>query len=188
VVLVTRGAALEDVRSVALDTTSRTSAALLEIVYREFLGRAPRFSPFEPDLARMLAGHDAALVIGDPGMTFERGGLRVYDMAALWRRFTGLGFVFAMWMARGGAAPEVARIDFAGARDEGLASVEEIAEAYASELGRTRADLVAYMRENVCYEVDEEMRAGLELYFRLAHKHGLTPADRPLKFLGTGGA
>lgn len=185
VVLVTHGAPLEEVRTVALDTSSRTSAALLAVIWREFVGGELRLTPSEPDLARMLAGHDAALVIGDPGMTFEREGLRVYDMAALWRGFTGLGFVFAMWMAREGAAPEVARIDFAGARDEGLAKVDEIAEVYAAELGRPRADLVSYMRENICYEVDEEMRAGLELYFRLAHKHGLTPAHRPLKFLGT---
>ena len=188
VVLVTRGTALEDVRSVALDTTSRTSAALLEIIYREFVGRAPRFSPFEPDLARMLREHDAALVIGDPAMTFERRGLRVYDMAALWRQFTGLGFVFAMWMAHEGSAREVGAVDFAGARDEGLRSVEQITEVYAAELGLPREDLVSYLRENICFEMDGEMRAGLELYFSLAHKHGLTPAARPLKFLGTGGA
>src|SRR5918998_4640383 len=121
VVLVTRGAALEDVRSVALDTTSRTSAALLEIIYREFLGRVPRLSPFEPDLERMLDEHDAALVIGDPAMTFERAGLRVYDMAALWREHTGLGFVFAMWMTRGDATAAALSVDFAAARDEGLA-------------------------------------------------------------------
>jgi hypothetical protein len=45
--------------------------------------------------------------------------------------------------------------------------------------------LVAYLRENICYEVDEEMRAGLELYFRLAHKHGLIPELRPLRMVGT---
>ena len=188
VVLVTRGAALEDVRSVALDTTSRTSAALLEIIYREFLGRVPRFSPFEPDLERMLVEHDAALVIGDPAMTFERAGLRVHDMAALWREHTGLGFVFAMWMAREGAGRTVGAVDFAGARDEGLGRAGEIADVYAADLGLPREDLVSYLRDNICFEMDAEMRAGLELYFRLAHKHGLTPAARPLKFLGTGAA
>jgi chorismate dehydratase len=106
-------------------------------------------------------------------------------MAALWRGFTGLGFVFAMWMARADAARAVAGVDFASARDEGLRSVEEIAAAYEPGLGRTRAELVAYLRENICYEVDEEMRAGLELYFRLAHKHGLIREPRPLRMVGT---
>src|SRR2546421_12890798 len=136
----------------------------------------------------MLDAHDAAFVIGDPAMTFPREGLRVYDMAALWREFTGLGFVFAMWMAHAGAAARVGAVDFAGARDEGLQHVEEIAAEYEKILGRPRAELVKYLRENICFTLDEEMRAGLELFFRLAHKHGVTRALRPLKFLGTNAA
>jgi chorismate dehydratase len=185
VVLVTRGARLEEVGSVALSIESRTSAALVEVIFREFLGRAPRLEPFVPQLADMLDRHDAALVIGDPAMTFERAGLRVYDMAALWREHTGLGFVFAMWMAQRGASRGVRRVDFAAARDEGLAGVEEIATAYESELGRPRAELVRYLTENISFTLDEELRAGLELFFRLAHKHGVVESLRPLKFLGT---
>jgi len=185
VVLVTRGARLEEVESVALSTESRTSAALVEVICREFLGRAPRLEQAEPDLGRMLARHDAALVIGDPAMTFERRGLRVYDMAALWREHTGLGFVFAMWMAHESAAGRVRAVDFAGARDEGLASVEEIVGVYERELGRPREELVRYLTRNIAFELDGEMRAGLELFFRLAHKHGVTESLRPLKFIGT---
>ena len=185
VVLVTRGARLEEVGSIALSTESRTSAALIEVICREFLGRAPRLEQAEPNLERMLARHDAALVIGDPAMTFERGGLRVYDMAALWREHTGLGFVFAMWMAHESASERVRAVDFAGARDEGLASVEEIVDVYEKELGRPRGELVRYLTHNIAFDLDEEMRAGLELFFRLAHKHGVTEALRPLKFIGT---
>jgi chorismate dehydratase len=185
VVLVTRGARLEDVNSVALSTESRTSAALVEVIFREFVGRAPGLEPFKPELEEMLREHDAALVIGDPAMTFRREGLRVYDMAALWREFTGLGFVFAMWMAHESAAGRVRGIDFAAARDEGLARVEEIAAEYERELGRPRAELVSYLTRNICFGLDEEMRAGLELFFRLAHEHGVTRELRPLKFLGT---
>jgi len=185
VVLVTRGRPLDEVESVALSIESRTSAALVEVIFREFLGRAPRLEPFVPDLANMLDRHDAALVIGDPAMTFERGGLRVYDMAALWREFTGLGFVFAMWMADAGASERVRAVDFAAARDEGLAAVEEITAEYERELGRPRAELIRYLTENISFELNEEMRAGLELYFRLAHKHGVIQNLRPLKFLGT---
>jgi chorismate dehydratase len=185
VVLVTRGARLEDVNSVALSIESRTSVALVEVIFREFVGRAPKLEPFVPTLEEMLREHDAALVIGDPAMTFPREGLRVYDMAALWRELTGLGFVFAMWMAHESASERVRSVDFAAARDEGLARVEEIAEEYESELGRPRAELVNYLTRNICFGLDEEMRAGLELFFRLAHKHGVISELRPLKFLGT---
>ncbi|MFL6335492.1 MAG: menaquinone biosynthetic enzyme MqnA/MqnD family protein [Pyrinomonadaceae bacterium] len=185
VVLVTRGKDLGEVESVALSIESRTSAALVEVIFREFLGRAPRLEPFVPDLSNMLERHDAALVIGDPAMTFERGGLRVYDMAALWREFTGLGFVFAMWMAGASASAVVRAVDFAAARDEGLAAVAEIAAEYESELGRPREELVRYLTENISFELNEEMRAGLELFFQLAYRHGVTQDLRPLKFLGT---
>ncbi|HJQ30599.1 MAG TPA: menaquinone biosynthesis protein [Pyrinomonadaceae bacterium] len=188
VVLVTRGKTLDEVESVALSIESRTSAALVEIIFREFVGRAPRLEPFVPQLSDMLERHDAALVIGDPAMTFDRAGLRVYDMAALWREFTGLGFVFAMWMADAGASELVRSVDFAAARDEGLAAVEEIAAEYERELGRPRAELFRYLTRNICFELDEAMRAGLELFFSLAHKHGVIQSLRPLKFLGTGGA
>ena len=185
VVLVTRGLRLEEVDSIALSVESRTSAALVEVICREFLARAPRLEQAEPDLGRMLARHDAALVIGDPAMTFEREGLRVYDMAALWREHTGLGFVFAMWMAHESAAGGVRAIDFAGARDEGLASVEEIVDVYERELGRPREELVRYLTRNIAFDLDEELAAGLELFFRLAHKHGVIETLRPLKFVGT---
>jgi len=184
VVLVTRGAGLEEARSVALDTTSRTSAALVRIIFREFLRREPEYVPAAPDVVAMLGHCDAALIIGDPAMTFARTGLRVYDLARLWREHTGLGFVFAVWMAlEDNAGGRARRVDFAAARDEGLARAEEIAAFYEGRLGRPRAELLKYLRENICYELNEEMRAGVELYFALAHRHGLIPeSTRPRMF------
>lgn len=185
VVLVTReGRELGDVRTVALDVASRTSATLVEIIFREFIGHAPRVSPGARGVREALETNDAALVIGDPAMTFAREGLRVYDLASLWRELTGLGFVFAMWMAREGAGAEkTRRVDFAAARDEGLRHVEEIVEEYAGALQLPRAGLLTYLRENVCFELDEDMRAGLDLFYKLAEKHGLIERARPLKML-----
>lgn len=186
VVLVTRGAELRDARRIALDTSSRTSAALVEIIFREFLQREPQLESSSPNVPEMLKTADAALIIGDPAMTFPREGLRVYDLAALWREHTGLGFVFAMWMTRADASAAVTgAIDFAAARDEGLASVEEIVSAYQHELRLPRAELLSYLTDNICFSLDEEMQSGLELYFKLAHKHGITPGVRPLKMVGT---
>jgi chorismate dehydratase len=185
VVLVTRGVELKDVRRVALDNSSRTSIALVQIIFREFLRRTPEFSRGEPNLSAMLDASDAALIIGDPAMTFPREGLVVYDLATLWREWTGLGFVFAMWMSREGASERVRRVDFAAARDEGLSHAEELADEYARTLSLPRAELLSYLRENICFKLDEEMRAGLELYYKLAHRHGLVGSLRPLKLLGS---
>ena len=85
---------LRNVRRVALDNSSRTSAALVQIIFREFLSSEPEWTERVPDLAAMLKENDAALMIGDPGMSFPREHLVVYDLAELWREHTGFGFVF----------------------------------------------------------------------------------------------
>ncbi|MGB7925327.1 MAG: menaquinone biosynthesis protein [Pyrinomonadaceae bacterium] len=183
VVIATRGAELKEVRSCALDTSSRTSAALIRVIFREFLGFEPQWQPAAPHLDAMLDAADAALMIGDPAMTFARENLRVYDLASLWREHTGLGFVFAMWMARIDAAERVGAVDFMGARDEGLEHVEEIIELNEVALGLPRAELRAYLLENISFSLDDEMRAGLDLFYRLAHRHGIIPDARPLMMI-----
>ena len=175
---------LRKVRTVALDISSRTSAALVQIIFREFLGFEPEWTTHAPDVASMLKRADAALIIGDPGMTFSRGQVVVYDLAELWREHTGLGFVFAMWMARAGDLERVRQIDFKGARDEGLKQVEEIAALYSPRVGLPPGEIKSYLLENISYQLDEEMSAGLELFYKLAHKQRIIPELRPLKMIG----
>ena len=176
---------LRQVRTVALDISSRTSAALVQIIFREFLGFEPEWTTHAPDVASMLKSADAALIIGDPGMTFSRGAVVVYDLAELWREHTGLGFVFAMWMARErGDLERVRQIDFKGARDEGLEHVEEIATLYSPKVGLPPGEIKSYLLENISFVLDEEMSAGLKLFYRLAHKQRIIPEVRPLKIIG----
>lgn len=174
---------LKDVRTVALDTSSRTSAALVQIIFREFLGFEPEWVKRPPDIASMLKTADAALIIGDPGMSFSRERVVVYDLANLWREKTGLGFVFAMWMARERERESVRRVDFAGARDEGLEHVEEIASLYSQAVSLSPYEIKTYLLENISFNMDEEISAGLDLFYKLAHKHGIIPEVRPLKMI-----
>ena len=174
---------IEAVNSVAVDTSSRTTAALIQIIFRQFYGRAPRFTPCAPSLADMLETNDAAIIIGDPAMMIDRAALRVYDMAAEWRKHTGLPFVFAFWAVRTDAAHRLATVDFAAAKAEGLARRAELAAEFSAELKQPPEALLTYLTENINYELDEENLAGLQLYYRLAHDCGLIPAARELEFL-----
>ena len=174
---------LEKVRRVALDISSRTSAALVRILFREFLGFEPEWTEHAPDVASMLKENDAALIIGDPGIALSTERVIMYDLAELWREFSGLGFVFAMWMARESALEKVRRVDFAGARDEALEHVEEIASVYSRTVGLPPDEIKSYLLKNISYELDEELRAGLDLFYKLAHKHGIIGQARPLKFI-----
>ena len=183
VVLVSKDRELEHVRSVALDESSRTSATLVKIIFREFLDHEPAWTTRSPNLEEMLERNDAALIIGDPGMTFPRTGLRVWDMASLWRKYTGLGFVFAMWMVRDDAVDKARAVDFAGARDEGVAHVEQIIESYKEKIPMSLNELRKYLTENIVFRVDDSMQRGLQLYYELAFKHKLIDLVKPLRFV-----
>ena len=183
VVLVSKNKRLEDIRSVALDNSSRTSATLVKVIFREFLQHEPEWATRVPNLEEMIEKNDAALIIGDPGMTFPRQGLNVWDMASLWQQHTGLGFVFAMWMVRDEVIERARTLDFAGARDEGVAHVEEIVRSYQDKIPMPVSELRNYLTENIVFNVDESMERGLRLYFELAFKHGLIERVKPLRFI-----
>jgi len=178
VCLVTRGEDLEQVRSVSLDISSKTSAALTKIIFREFLGFEPEWRDARPDLEAMLAESDCALLIGDPALVIDETVYRKFDLAALWKKFTGLGFVFAMWMTRRAACG----IDFAAARNEGLDHLDEIVSNYETDLRLPREELRIYLSQNISYTIDASMQEGLELYYALAHKQGLIEKVKRLRF------
>lgn len=183
VVLVTRMQDLTKVRSVALDESSRTSAALMKIIFLEFLGVEPKWITTAPNVELMLKENDAALIIGDPAMTFARDGVRVVDMASLWREYTGLGFVFAVWSVRNKDLARVADIDFAAARNEGLEQIEEILSHYEQEIPLARDELKEYLTDDITFHIDEPMKRGMKLYFELAYKHRLIEEVKPSHFI-----
>lgn len=184
VCIITDGRELDSVRSVSLDLSSKTSVVLTKIIFREFMGFEPAWREVEPDIAAMLENADAALLIGDPSLSISAGDgvrYRAFDLAELWNSYTGLGFVFAMWMTRGNG-PD---LDFAAARDEGLAHIEEIAANYEAEIGLSQREMVEYLSKNISYSVDSDMEAGMKLYFDLAFKHGLIDRNMAPYFAGS---
>jgi chorismate dehydratase len=182
VCLITRGRELEDVRSVALDMSSRTSVTLTKLVFREFMRNEPEWKLAEPDVAQMLAASDAALLIGDPALRLWKNlepSTRIFDLAEIWHKHTGLGFVFAMWMTRQTSSP----LNFAAVRDEGLGHIDEIVSNYLPEIGLSSEEMKDYLTQNVSYAIDDSMQKGLELYFNLAKKHGLCERGRDLIYV-----
>lgn len=173
---------INEVRSVALDTSSRTSAALIQIILSRFYGLSPRYRASPPRIEEMLERDDAALIIGDPAMLIDRSRLHVYDMSEEWRRHTGLPFVFAFWAIRADSRAWPGEVDFIAARREGIAHTEEIADMYSKSLGLPREELIYYLTENISYDLDEESLAGLRLYYELAAESGLIERAREVEF------
>jgi chorismate dehydratase len=172
---------LAKVQTVALDESSRTSAALVRILLHKFYSRRVTFSPAAPEPGAMLRQADAALLIGDPALTYS-GPAQVYDLAREWRKFTGLPFVFAVWMGQAGANLSGHHADFAASLAFGLAHIDDIAAEYALKLGLTPSAVKVYLTRNIDYSLDEENLQGLKLFYKLAHEVGITPAEKELWF------
>ena len=183
VCLVTKGSDLKSVKSVALDVSSKTSVALTKIIFREFFNFEPIYKTANPNLEEMLFDSDCALLIGDPALAVDENIYRKFDLAETWKEYTGFGFVFAMWMANAERAEIAKTIDFQKLCDEGLKHLDEIIASYESEISFAPDEFKKYLTENIAYAIDDSMRAGLSLYFELAHKHQLIERLKPLQFI-----
>jgi chorismate dehydratase len=181
---------LDQIRSVALDTSSLTSVALTKVLFAKWWGPGRIFTPMAPDIEKMMAGHDAGLVIGDPALKVDRSRYLTYDLAEEWIRLTGKPFVFAFWavrlaaLANAPAAVDLAAI-FQESRDHGLqpASLDQIAEEWSPRLGLSQAGIRAYLTENIYYDFDPACLDGLQLFYRYASECGVLPVAPSLRFL-----
>ena len=176
--------AIADVKSIALDLSSRTSVALTRVLCAKHWRIEPVFAPADPDLESMLKRADAALVIGDPAFAIDaaKRGVTKIDLGAEWKAMTGLPFVYAMWVGRPGAAtPEHCRA-LQAARDRGVARLPEIARV----AGRGNAELerrsLVYLRDHLRYRLGPAEAQGLRLFHALAVDIGLAAAVKPLCF------
>lgn len=178
------------IRSVALDTSSRTSVALTKVLFGKFWGGEHTFLAHDPDVEQMLAKCDAALVIGDPALCAHTAGYHVYDLATEWKRFTGKPFVFAVWAIRMAAlggntqATEIVQI-FQRSRDNGLKPehIDQLAREWAPKIGISEQDVRTYLTENIDYRLDAENLEGLDLFFRYAAELQLIESAPDLRFL-----
>jgi chorismate dehydratase len=169
---------LEQVRSIAADTSSRTSNGLLKILCFESFGVDPSFVPMPPKIDEMLARCDAALLIGDPALYLdhEARGLLKVDLGERWTGLTGLPFVWAFWAGRDRALSPAVVDALQRARAAGVAASDAIAAAYCGPdrigLGRR------YLKENIRYTLREQEEQGLRRFFVLAEKHGVLEGIR----------
>jgi chorismate dehydratase len=172
---------LESVRRVALDTSSRTSVALLKILLRERLGRDPEYVSMGPSLESMLAVADAALLIGDPAL-YCPSDLPRLDLGEEWTRTTGLPFVYAFWAGRPGAVSpgEVERLQ--ESLRQGLAALGAIAAGYNGGGAERVGVNESYLRDNIVFTLGEEEVAGLGEFYRRAHGLSLIPRIPELRF------
>jgi chorismate dehydratase len=175
---------IDRVTSIALDTSSRTSVALIRVLCRHRFGIEPEFVAHGPDLAAMTAAADAGLLIGDPAFETDHQvlGLQKTDLGEEWTAMTGLPFIYAAWTGRPGVVTAADVTALQEAQRAGVYSVDAIAAEYGRGDARRAARAAAYLRDNVKYGLGPDEAAGLQLFLNYAADLGLAPRRRQLEF------
>ncbi len=163
------------IESLALDTSSLTSAALLKILLAEQLESHPAFLHAAPNLQAMLAVADACLLIGDAGWLADGTDLNVVDLGRGWRRLTGLPFTYALWMGRPENLTPHLSESLAAAKAWGLTQIDAIAAEEAVRIGTTARRCKHYLTEVMDYDLGDEHLEALTLFGAKAHARQLLP-------------
>jgi chorismate dehydratase len=182
---------MDGVRSIAVDTSSRTSIALLQVLCARHFFVSPVFETHGPDLDAMLARCDAALIIGDRALFLDPGKAAVsgvsrsvekIDLGEAWTAMTGLPFVYALWVGRPGALTRDEVVFLQRARDEGVRHADELAREAFPDRPDRQAVGAQYLRDNIKYTLGAEERAGLDRFYRYAAEAGVIDAAAPVRF------
>lgn len=174
---------LARVRRIALDTSSRTSAVLTQVLCAKRFGIAPEFVPHPPDLRAMLGAADAALLIGDPALfAGSPEGVEKTDLGAAWTEMTGLPFVWAFWAGPAGpVSADVVRL-LKTTADRGMRHADEIANAYCAPRSEDQQLARRYLRHDLRFRLDDRAIAGVHRFYHEAAALGLAPAGRSVSF------
>ena len=158
---------LETWTRVALDGESRTSIVLAQVLLRQALNR-PDLEIFPVDAgtgAFHAQGTTGAVVIGDAAMNLPARLTTRVDLGQVWKDWTGLPFVFAVWAGR----PDLP--------DDAIAGIRRAAElGLADREGLSGADK-EYLTERVRYALDDRAIMGLRRFAALGKAAGLLQKD-----------
>ncbi|HEV2448464.1 MAG TPA: menaquinone biosynthesis protein [Candidatus Sulfopaludibacter sp.] len=161
-----------EIRTLAADSSSRTSVQLARVILERKYGASPAAIPHPPDLPAMLRLADAALVIGDPALRVDPAHLPYYsyDLGQEWVEMTGLPMVFAVWAGRREVAtPEVTEA-FADSCRFGRERIAEIVASEAPARGFPPELVREYLTRHIVHELGRREYQGMELFLRYARE------------------
>ena len=176
------------IRSIALDSSSRTAVALLRILCAQWFDIEPKFHTMPPDLPAMLKRCDAALLIGDVALFTEHEtvvDLDKIDLGEEWTTMTGLPFVWAFWTGRADAVGTEHIEALRAARDAGAGALDAIAAEHCPDAEDEAEIARVYLHENVQFKLTKEGHAGLTKFFDAALDIGVVQHTGALRFFGS---
>ncbi len=171
---------IQDIQHIALDTSSRSSVALLKILLTEKYQINPTFQACDPSIDPATADTDAVLLIGDAALKNLGATEYSVDLGTEWQKLTGLPFVYACWVARRDVNLENIPQLLIESKILGIKQIPEIAQLEAAKLGFPETLCRDYLQHHINYDLDQPAIAGLELYYKLAVKHKLVKSRKTL--------
>jgi chorismate dehydratase len=177
---------LDKIKTLALDDRSRTSVALLKILFAERFGLGVKFAPSPPDPKAMLKANDAALIIGDqafflPKLPTET---KIYDLSQEWFLATKKTFVHAVVAVREEVVlPQEICANIQLAKQEGLQAIPEIANQYAGSTGLDLNTLKDYLSNKIIYGLGRQELEGMTLFRDKCFDRGMIAQKHEIWFV-----
>jgi len=171
ILLISRCPAAE-IRTLAADTSSRTSVELARVLLERRFGATPQIVAHAPELDAMLGIADAALIIGDPALHIDPLLLpwHVYDLGAEWLELTGLPMVFAVWAGHKGVITPAIAAAFGASYRFGREHMDEIVAAESAARGFKPGVVREYLTRYIVHELGEREYEGMRLFLEYARR------------------
>ncbi len=159
---------LEEVDTILMDYQSRSSVLLTQVLARFFWKREFNWEKSRAGYEKKsISGRTAGVVIGDRVFQVEKMNPFIYDLSSEWMKYTGLPFVFAVWVTKRHLSSTF--LDrFNLAIEYGIKSVPEVEKLIKSEY--PDVDIIEYFTKNISYAFDERKKAGMNLFMQLAQE------------------
>lgn len=157
----------ENIKHIYLDYRSGTSVKLIKVLARNFWKTDFIWTDTSEGFNFKVIGRDEAVVlIGDQCFEFESKYLFRRDLAEEWKKYTGLPFVFACWVANRPLTEDFIA-DFNDALSLGVSNIDLVAEKYGKTGPVTGPELIRYLTENIDFELDDNKRRAMNLFLDL---------------------
>jgi len=179
ILLVSKGPAAE-IRTLAVDSSSRTSVQLARVILERRYGADYVPLPHAPDLDAMLRAADAALLIGDAALRLNPALLpyEVHDLGGEWVEMTGMPMVFAVWAARKGVVTPDVVAAFRESCRYGRERIDEIVAAESPRRGFAPEVAREYLTRHIVHELGPRDYEGMDLFLRYAREKNYQMARR----------
>lgn len=153
---------LEEISSVLLDYQSRTSVALLKVLLKNYWKISPELINAAKGFEAQISGSRAGLVIGDRAFVQRNHSKYIYDLGQVWKDFTGLPFVFAVW-----ASNKPVTDDFAAAFNKATGKGFDFLDEIVAAIPPISYDLKKYYTANISYKLDGQKKEALQKFHQL---------------------